>query len=662
MVSIMEMNVIERTIFWLLLAIALGISGKRAYFLFRLIKIGKETREFGNLWKRIKTVLFYVLGQWSNLKNISTRDLAGFGHLFIFFGVIVFSINYTLFLFIGQGLGISETIRNSVFSNYFLYLSDIVGLFLLIAIASAAVRRCILKPDRLGPNFDSGIFLVLTSSIFLLFVCYFALEGLRINLGTNAFRIPVAGAYANFFQYIRLTPQKQAALVPIIWWIQYIIILGFIIYAPYSHHQHPLFSPFNIYFRSFRPTGAIEPVNFDKGEPLGVSRVEDFTWKQLLEGFACTHCGRCQDNCPAYLTEKPLSPKMLILDINRHLFDVESRRQGAVQGGNSPIPEEIIKGILFCTTCGACVEVCPVFNRALDSVIGLRRNLVYEGIYDQGHRVALQRTFDYSNPHALTSGSRDTALNILGIDKATEEEKYDVLYWFGCSAYFDERSQDIVRAVSRILKKAGLKVAALGAREHCCGDFVRRLGDEGLFQKLARENIEAINRIRFDTIVTHCPHGYNTMKNEYTAFGADFKVVHHTEFILNLLSKGDLQVDKAVDEIIYHDPCYLGRYNNIYDGPRDVLNRISERLVEFPLYRNKSFCCGAGGGHMWKYEENGTRINDRRIEQAIETGVKTVVTSCPFCLAMLEDALLMKGLGAEMKIKDIAELVGEAMQ
>ena len=657
----MEMNVIERTIFWLLLAIASGISCYRIYFLFRLIRMGKETGRFDHLANRARSVLLYVLGQWSNLKNISPRDLAGFGHLFIFFGVIVFSINYIIFLFIGEGLGISETMRNSVFSHYFLYLSDIVGLLLLIAIASAAVRRGILKPARLGPNFDSGVFFALALSIFLLFTCYFTLEGLRINLETNVFSTPVAGSFADFFHRIKLADQSQATLFKIIWWAQYGLILGSLVYAPYSHHQHPLFSPFNIFFRSFRLTGAIEPVEFDSGERLGVSRVEDFTWKQLLEGFACTHCGRCQDNCPAYLTEKPLSPKMLILDINRHLLDVGSRSQSTEQARNPAIPEEITKGILSCTTCGACVEVCPVFNRALDNIIELRRNLVYEGIYDQGHRVALQRTFDYNNPYALTGNSRDNVLSVLGIDKVAEEEGYDVIYWLGCSAYFDERSLDIVRAVLKILKKAGLKVAALGAREHCCGDFVRRLGDEGLFQKLARENIETIKGINFDILLTHCPHGYNTLKNEYPKFGADFTVVHHTEFIFDLLSKGEIQVDKAVEEIIYHDPCYLGRYNNVYDPPREVLNRISGKVGEFPFYRNKSFCCGAGGGHMWKHEEPGTRINDKRMEQAIESGVKTVVTSCPFCLAMLEDSLLMKGLGDETGIKDIAELVQEAL-
>ena len=352
---------------------------------------------------------------------------------------------------------------------------------------------------------------------------------------------------------------------------------------------------------------------------------------------------------------------MLILDINKHLLDVGSTRQAIEYTGTPIMPNEITKGILSCTTCGACIEVCPVFNRALDSIIELRRNFVYEGIYDQGHKMALQRVFDYNNPYAVTERNRDTVLSSLGIDKAKEGETYDILYWLGCSAYFDERSQDIVKAVLKILKKAGMKVAALGGREHCCGDFARRLGDEGLFQRLARENIEILSGANFDMLLTHCPHGYNTLKNEYPRFGADFRAVHHTEFIFSLLGKGAIQVDKAVEEIIYHDPCYLGRYNHVYVPPREILNRISEKLVEFSLNRNKSFCCGAGGGHMWRHEEPGTRINDRRIEQAIETGVKTIATSCPFCLAMLEDALLMKGLVGEMKIRDIAELVQEGL-
>ncbi len=653
----MKMGAIEELVFWSLLVVALVIAFKRLYFLYSLIRIGKSEGRVTHFFKRAWTTFVYVLAQKCNFKNISKSDLAGIGHLAIFWGAIVFVVNFIIFFFIGDAIGISESLRQSTFAHYFLYTSDIFGLLILLAMVWAVIRRCIVRPERLGPDFERGVFLTLTVGIFLLFLAYFSLEGLRFNLGFTPFQTPVASIFSDLYNMVLPAKQAQYTFFQVIWWCQYLIILGIIVYGPYSHHQHLLAAPFNIFFRSFRPSGAIEPVDFQKQKRFGAATIKDLTWKQLLEGFACTQCGRCQVNCPAYITQKPLSPKLLILDINKTLLNAGSKNR------DTEFDDKLIKGIDSCTTCGACIDICPVFNRAMDVIIELRRNQVYEGKLDPGHQVALQRTFDYGNSYGVNWRSRDNILEILKIDKAQEGEKYDVLYWLGCSTYFDDRVQDTARAVVKILKKAGLKVAALGGEEKCCGDFVRRLGDEGLFQKLARENIEELKKVSFDVLLTHCPHGYNTLKNEYPSFGGTFSVMHHSEFLYHLIKEQKITLKKVTDStIIYHDPCYLGRHNNIYAAPRMILKEISDKLLEFPSNRNRSLCCGAGGGHMWKHQEEGIRINEKRIEQAIEKKADIVAVACPFCLAMLEEAILMKGVGGKMRVKDLVELAENALR
>lgn len=649
----MDLSEAERIIFWFLSLCALSVSCRRIYALSRLIRTGKKGGKLDRIGARTKATLNYVLGQSSILKSVAPGDLAGFGHFFIFWGAIVFAINYFVFFFLGEGLGVSDALRNTAASHYFLWLSDMFGLLLIAAIFSAVVRRCIIKPPRLGPGFDSGIFLVLTFFIFVLFVCYFSLEGLRIHLGTTPFRAPVAGAFADLFGWTQIEEQALTELFRTVWWTQFFIVLGFIIYVPYSHHSHPLFSPFNVFFKSFDPIGAIKPVDFEKEMRFGASRGEDFTRKQLLEGFACAHCGRCQDACPAHLTHKPLSPKSVVLDVKKHLLETGTREKQSDRGLDSLTPAVHTEGILSCTTCGACIEVCPVLNRPLDQIIELRRNLVYEGTFDRGHQTALKRVAQDSNPWGVRWHNR--AKNI-DIEIAEEGKRYDCIYWLGCAAAFDETAREIAEATVRILKAAGLEFAMLGVNEKCCGDFVRRIGDEGLFQELAAANIRELDRLDFDFILTHCPHCFNSLKNEYQDFGGSFEVYHHTQLIHNLLREKKIDLHRSEYKILYFDPCYLGRYNQIYEKPREVLRRIFGQSLEFPRCREKSFCCGAGGGHMWKEEEDGTRISAARAQEAIAANPQFVATACPFCLLMFDEALQIEGKQDAIKVKDIAQI------
>jgi Fe-S oxidoreductase len=455
-----------------------------------------------------------------------------------------------------------------------------------------------------------------------------------------------------------LSTNLQESLLHPAWWAHYLILVGFTVFVPYSKHLHILTSAFNVFFRRSRPSGELRRVDIENVEGFGAFEVEGFTRKQLLDTYTCTHCGRCDVSCPAFLSGKSLSPSKILAEVKDDLF-----RSCSVQTVDSSIklPVHDIEAVFSCTTCGACVEVCPVYNRPMELITEMRRGLVYEGVIDEKHQEALQATCDYGNPGAVIPQSKESLLDLLGLEKAVSGKKYDVLYWLGCSAYSDERTQDIIRNVLQILNKAGLSVAALGEKENCCGDFVRRLGDEGMFQQLAKENIKVITEIDHEVLLTHCPHGYNTFKNEYTQFGADFNVIHHTDFIFGLIQKNILAIRETELQVLYHDPCYLGRHNAIYDSPRSVLSSVAQEVVEFGACKNKSLCCGAGGGHMWKHETEGTKMSDNRIEEALLTEVKTIATSCPFCLAMFEDSLTVKGLTDDIQVKDISEVVAEAL-
>ncbi len=649
----MKLSAMEQAVFWILLLVGLIFFVKRIYFLYKSVMKGEEDDNTDIPEKRLITAARDVLLQLCNFKTVSAGDLAGIGHAVIFWGFLCFSINYIIFMFIGDGLGFP--LRESAAAHCFLYLVDVAGAFVLLAVIWALYRRYIAKETRLERNMEAGAILII---IFILISFHFIIEGISINTEAEPFKTPLAGICAAIFTSSGLSVIQQNNFLHAIWWAHYLVLIGFMVYIPYSKHLHIIASPFNIFFRLSRSSGELRYPDIDKTEGFGAFKVEGFTRKQLLNTYSCTECGRCDINCPAFLSGKSLSPRKILAGVK---YDLLKSEPGRIPSGFAITPAHDPEAVLSCTTCGACIEVCPVLNRPMDLIIEIRRGLVYEGIFDENQQDILRRTFDYDNPYALTPNSKDSLLEIMGLEKAVAGEKYDILYWLGCSAYFDERTRDIVRAVSKILKKLNLRFAALGEKEKCCGDFVRRAGDEGLFQQLAKDNIKAINKINFDILLTHCPHGYNTFKNEYSQFDAHLKVMHYSEFIANKLSQGALAVNKTDTQIIYHDPCYLGRHNGIYDFPRNLLNHVTASVAEFEKCKNKSFCCGAGGAHMWKHEEPGTRMNDNRMEQACATGVNTVATACPFCLAMLEESLLVKGLVPEIRIKDIAELVDEAI-
>lgn len=636
-------------VFWGLFALALGIFFCRVLYLYRLLRLGQKENRFDHPWRRTKITLTYVVPQWCNLKSVSRRDLAGIGHFFIFWGFVLFLLSYLLYIFIGEGLGISPEIEDTAFSHYFLYILDIAALFVIVGIIWGAIRRYIIRPERLEFTAEAGIILV---TIFLLMISHFLTDG---------------------FQFLNREGLQGTALW-VVWWIHYGILLGFLIYIPYSKHLHILVSPFNIFFSSLRPKGALALVNLEAAETFGVGSVDKFTWKQLLDGYACAHCGRCQANCPAYLSGKPLNPKEVILNIKEHLLHTGPAllaAQGkATNGGekttSSLIGEVITEDVLWsCTTCRACQQECPVLNEHIDKIIDMRRNLVLEQAKIPETAAGILRCIE-TRGHSCrgTLVTRADWAQGLDIKILSEKSDIDVLFWTGCAASLEERNIKVAVAFAKVLKAAGVNFGVLGAEETCCGEPARRMGNEYLFQVQAQRNIELLKNYNVQRIVATCPHCFNSLKNEYPQLGGKFEVVHHSEFISQLLKERRLKPSREMKKTItYHDSCYLGRHNDIYQAPREVLKTIpGVKTVEMARAGKRGFCCGGGGGRFWMEERIGRRMNEMRTEDVISVKADFVATACPYCLQMFEDGIKAKGAEETLKAMDLAELIWSTQQ
>ncbi|MBA7634880.1 EtfAB:quinone oxidoreductase [subsurface metagenome] len=482
---------------------------------------------------------------------------------------------------------------------------------------------------------------------------------------------PISSALSNLFSN-NLVSSVQTANIGF-FWTHWSIVLFVLVFIAYSRYLHIVASVFNVFLRSSLPKGALRPLNLETAETFGASKIEDFTWKQLLDLYSCVVCGQCQDSCPAYLSGKPLSPKKVIQDLREHLLErapllrkrkAETENPG--DSGQAMIGEVIGEDEIWnCTTCYACQEVCPVYVEPITKLIEMRRNLVMEqaSIPETGEG-ALKCLETRGHPWRGTTMSRTDWAEGLEVKTLADGSDVDTLFWVGCTEALETRSARVAAAIARIMKLAGVNFGILGNEEACCGDPARRLGNEYLFQMLVQQNIELLNNYGIKKIITGCPHCYNTLKHEYPQFGGDFEVAHHTEFIAGLIKEGRLQGIKEMNGVVtYHDSCYLGRYNNIYDAPRDILHGLNGvKLVEMERNLEYGFCCGAGGGHLWLEEQKvGERINEMRTEQALATKAEVIATACPYCLQMFEDGIQTKEAGESVRAMDIAELVVKAI-
>ena len=655
-------------IFWVLFLIAFGLFAQRVYFLFRLMRLGKPENRFDKMWQRFKNMVAEVVTQRCSLKSVTRKDLAGIGHAMLFWGFSLFLLSYIIFIGLAGGFGLASVLTGNTFERVFSSILDFAGLFVLVAIVWAAIRRYIVRPARLEMSAEAGIIMIM---VFALMLLHFGVDGFGLAAsGVTTNWPPIGGAIARLLLGTSLSTSTLTTVYRSLWWAHYALILGFMVYIPRSKHMHILASIFNTMFIPLGQKVVLEPIPIEQQENFGISRIQDFTWKDILDLYSCAVCGRCHANCPAQLTGKTLSPREVIHNLKEHLLEtghelLPGRVAAASEGHGKAMVGDVVTEdeIWACTTCGACQEVCPVNIEHIRKIIGFRRNLVMsQSKMPESAQLMLRNMQSRGNPWAGVQSMRLRGdwTNDLGLKVLTDGDNVNTLFWAGCTGALVERNVKATLSLANVLKAAGVDFGVLGNAEVCCGDPARRAGYEFQFQIMAEQNIEIFKSHNIKEIITSCPHCYNTIKNEYPRFGGDFKVIHYTQYIDDLIKQGKLKLTNELNSTLtYHDPCYLGRYNNGYMEPRRILQTIpNAKLKEMERSQNTSFCCGGGGGLMWIEEQPGTtKINHMRLEDALKTGADTVVTACPYCLQMFEEGIEHKGIQEKLKVKDIVELV-----
>jgi Fe-S oxidoreductase len=642
----------------------------RARFLVSLLKLGKEEDRFDRPWARLRYALGQVLLQRCVLKNVTRTDRSGLGHMLIFYGFCLFAISYGFHIAEGFYHKLSPALFGEGFNNLFSFLLDTAGLVVLAALIWAALRRYVVRPYRQEPIGSKGAAIIMIL-IGLLMILSFSLEGFRLLAQDQPFAewAYVGTAFSSVFAKIGLKPYANT-LFYIFWFVHMIIVFGFGVYLLYSKHLHILASHFNLYFHSSAPKGTLRPItNMEEAEMFGAAEITDFSWKHLLDLYACTECGHCTANCPAAISEKPLKPKELITNLRDHLFTtgkelLDKQKADGIKHGEGTcvitdvLPEDIVWD---CTNCMACMEVCPVGVEHVTKIVDMRRYLVLmESNFPAVVQTAFRGMERNSNPWNLGRGLRGDWVKNLDVPILSEGAgEVDILYYVGCSGSYDDRNQKVAKSMVKILKAAGIHFGVLGKEEGCCGDSARRIGNEYLYQMMVQENIETFKKYKFGKILVTCPHGYNTLKKEYPEFGGAYEVVHHTQLIRDLIKAGRLKLKGDLDETItYHDSCFLGRYNQIYEAPREILRSMPKvKLVEMDRNYKFSFCCGAGGGRMWMERLRGQRVYAIRTEQALAKNPDTIATACPFCMTHFEDGIIFCDVKEKLKARDIAEIV-----
>jgi len=661
----------EKIVFVIIILITFFAFAFPILLRYRIIRRGQPEKRIDNFLRRILEALAKVFLQKCTLKN--ERLFTGFMHVFIFYGALTFdtmTVNHTLEGFFKNFYLFGET----HFALFFSLLVDIFAILVLAGVLFFIFKRFILRPKAYATTpLDSGIIYFFLITVTL---SYLYFEGFSIASHPETSRLSFLGIYfAKAINSSGLSLATISSHFRISWWLHILLVFAFIAYVPHSKYLHLLTGPFNLLFRDQKSSGELKPLDIEKAEIFGVEKAPDYTWKDLLDAFACMECGRCQDVCPAFRSEKPLSPKMILFNLEKHLLRESRKLVARKRDEITPLMPGIYSEgeIWTCTTCGACRHVCPVEIEHIPKIVGIRQSQVLMESKFPSELSAFFRNMETnSNPWGIGFSKRADWATGLGVKLAKDHPQTEYLFWVGCAGSFDEEGKKISKALVSIMNKAGIDFAILGTEEKCCGDSARRLGNEYLFQTLAKENIEIFKALQVKKIITICPHGYNTFKNEYPKlansageeeFLQNIEVIHHVELIARLLREGRLSLKSKIDiGLTYHDSCYLGRHNGIIREPREILSRLSQKQVtELKENCEHSFCCGGGGGLMWTEEKLGKRINHIRTEEVIASGCEVAATSCPFCLTMLQDGLKDKGK-IDMKIKDIAQLVAESIK
>ncbi len=637
--------------------------------LYRLMQSVQGQTEFKLDRVRERVVVFFkdVLGQ----TNVRRKLAPGLAHTMIFFGFLAVQ-PHSLELML-KGICPAIEVGHLLPGLYggYLFVADILAPFVLVGFAYAIYRRVVVRPPYLTMGMDANLIILFTCVIIITFQLINAFQTL-LPLEAGVFdytgTFPVSGLLVGLFGLDQLTPQKIFIGYEIAYWVHMATIIGFLIYIPGSKHLHLLAAAPNVFLKPLECEKAIVKTDIEDEdlETFGLGKTVELNWKNVLNLYACTECGRCEEQCPAANTDKPLSPKKLIhdfkLDLFAHADAILAKDAEAVQPivrEDSPITGDVLWS---CTTCRACEDICPVNIEHLDFIIESRKNQV---LMEASFPPEIQETFtnleNQANPWGFAADTRANWAKDLDVPLMTDNPEADVLYFVGCSGSFDDRGKKIAQAMARVLKRADVNFAILGPEEACNGDVARRAGNEYLAQMLIQQNVEVLNQYNPKTILTGCPHCFNTLKNEYPQFGASYPVVHYTQYLLELHQQGRLKPNnKNLGSLTFHDSCYLGRWNGIYAAPRDLLRSMNATgsLLEMQRTGEKGFCCGAGGGRMFMEETLGKRINIDRAEEVMKTGAATLASACPFCATMLMDGLMDKE--SDIVVKDIAEIVDEA--
>jgi len=617
---------------------------------------GLPENRLDRIAERLGRVLTHALGQVRTLSQAYPgvmHAIMFWGFLALFMGTVLATLDWdiTLPLF-------GYKLLKGPFYLFYETVLDMFGLFFVIGLGMAVWRRFVERPARVDATARFAWVLTL---LFVINVTGFIMEACRLAVVAPWWApwSPVGWALGRGFVSLGLGPDALRGLHLATWVFHAVLALGFIAVIPYSYFVHLLTTPLNIFFSKLGPRGALAPIeNIEQAESLGISKLEEFSWKRRLDFDACVECGRCQAACPAYMSGTALSPKQIIVKLKRHMH-------GDLPG---PIHGELIKAdeLWACTTCMACVQECPAFIDIVDTIVDLRRYLALsEGALPSTAPQSLQNIQRAGNPWGLPAGERLAWAQGLDVPLLTPEQEVEVeyLYWVGCSASYDRRNQAIARSVVKILKAAGVSFGVM-PEERCHAEVGRRLGEEYLYQTVAQENVEAIKQYKFRKVITHCPHCFNTLKNEFPQLGGSYEVLHHSQVIEQLIADGRIKPKKPLDATLaFHDSCYLGRYNGITEAPRNVAKSVPGlRVIELPRNRERGLCCGGGGGHMWMEVKAEKRVNLIRVEEALEAKVDMVGTGCPFCLAMIDLGRKVKGAEDTLAVKDVSELVAESLE
>lgn len=643
----------------------------------RIVLAGQPEPRFSSLGRRFLSTLSKVFLQRCTLKN--ERIWTGLMHVLIFYGALTFdtfTINHTLEGFISD----FYLFGSSILGKFFSFSVDLFSILVLVGVGFLAFRRFVLRlPAYNTTPLDSAVIYLLITSATLSFL-YFESFAIAHHPETQRWAF-LGGVFSSLIQKTNLSPAIIHQHFKISWWVHLLVVYGFIAYVPHSKYFHMFAGPVNVFFNKKQAMSSLPHLDIEHQEIFGREKALDFTWKDLLDAFACVECGRCQDACPAFTTEKALSPKMIIFNLRRHL---EENKKQIIHHNRDELPSLMANTfspdeVWACTTCGACMHVCPVEIEHIPKLVGLRQSeVLMEGKFPPELNSFFRNLETNSNPWGIGFATRADWTEDLEVKTLAEHPEAEYLFWVGCALSFDESGKKIAHSMVKLLQQAGVDFAILGQEEKCCGDSAKRLGNEYLYQMLAQENLMNFLKYKVKKIIVCCPHGYNTLKNEYPRllpllpdlsaedreFLESIEVIHHTQFLVDLISSGKLQVKQPLTgRLIRHDSCYLSRHNQIIKEPRILLEWVKEKnatLIEAENSGEHTFCCGAGGGLMWTEETQGMRINRYRTLELLRHQPDMVISFCPFCQTMLSDGLKDEGQEG-IQVLDVAQLLEQTV-